>query len=151
MFLEGNKALILLIGLISVILLVGSIFVFVTRPEATIQFESDGEEIIMSHKGGDDLLWEELMISVTEGRDSNPVFINPTSGNGYALGEDNQPLNAQDSDDKIQRGEAMKIYRTSNKGSELVTSKYYHIVVKYKSTTDTVITDKNVWLSPEYG
>lgn len=149
MFLEGNKALILLMGLVLGIILIGGIFIFNTRPRADIQLTSEGKAIKMAHNGGDDLVWKELRISVTEGRDSATSFINPTTSNNK-LGKDNQALSDQDPNDEFTRAEEVKIYRTSDNGVELEPRKYYHLVLKYKSTTNTIITDKNILMRPEY-
>lgn len=151
MFVEGNEATILLFSLIAGVLLVGAVFVFIERPVADIGFSSDGRELIMSHEGGDSFRWEELRISVTVEKDSTPHYVDPSSPEGNNLGENNMALGVQDEDAWFAPGEAITIYRNSKDGSLLETRKFYHVVIRHKSTVKTIITDKNVWMKPKYG
>lgn len=147
MFLKGNKALILIVGLIIGLVIVGGIFIFITRPQTDIKFSSKGQKIIMTHDGGDNIKWKDLRISVT--RETPLSFVNPTSSENVSLGPDKQPISTQYTNDEFKWGQGVTIAYDSKNEEQLEIGKYYRVVLKYKSTTDTVITDQNVYVEPE--
>ncbi len=101
----------------------------------------------MTHDGGDAVKWKDLRISVT--RETPLSFVNPTSSENVSLGPDKQPLSSQSENDEFEWGEGVTIAYNSKNGEQLKIGKYYRIVLKYKSTTDTVITDQNIYVEPE--
>jgi hypothetical protein len=142
---EG-KDLILLVAAFSAMFVILSIFVFITTPRAELRVRVEDTMLILFHEGGSDLLWSELRVSVTKGRNSKPFFVDPTSPD-YHLGPHGS-LSAEDGDDRFVVGESVRITYSSD-GSELEDGNWYRIIVKHKPT-NTVIVDRQIEIGGAY-
>lgn len=149
MFLEGNKSLIVLVSTALIVLVIGGIFVFVVRPEADLTAEASDTSIVLSHDGGEKLLWRELRISVTKGKNSSPVFVDPVSSEPPYLSPENKPLASQDQDNKFVRGDSVVIANESENGSTLEDGTYYRVVVKH-SPTNSKLADQDIRIKEKY-
>lgn len=137
---EKSKAIAILVAAILVMVTITGIFVFFVRPIASLSMKGREGFIELSHKGGDSLTWKDLRISVTKGKNSSPVFVNPTSP-GNPLG-----LNLHGD---FRADETINI-ENSTAGSGLIGGEWYHVIVKHRPTNVSII-DGNVEVIREYG
>ncbi len=144
--LGGNRSLVALVTAFLVTFVVMSVFVYAVRPRVDLRLKVEDTTLVLSHRGGSDLRWSELEISVTEGKSSPPVFVDPTSPD-HPLSPSGS-LAADDGDNFFVRGESVRITYTSD-GSEISSGKWYRVVVKHRPTSFLLL-DRSAEIEEEY-
>lgn len=124
MFRERNRGIIFLVTSILIVISITSIFTFVTKPQVTLDITAKEGLIQLSHEGGEPLVWKDLRISVTKGKNTTPVYVDPTaSKNPFGLtvrGEFNV-------------NETVTIHNSVD-GHDMENGGWYRVVVKHKPT-----------------
>ncbi|KXB06992.1 hypothetical protein AKJ51_02315 [candidate division MSBL1 archaeon SCGC-AAA382A20] len=138
MIFEDNKGIMVLSIAVVTTLAITGIFMYAKRPTAMIIARGGEKKIELVHKGGNDLYWRELRISVTSGRNSKPVFENPTDGK-YPLGSENKSL--AEIYNVFSKGMTVNIYRTTQ-GKILVEENEYHLKIEHKPS-NLILMDMN--------
>lgn len=146
MFFEQNKGITFLISTVLITILITGTFMYQVRPGAVIVVKGEAKEIRLVHKNGEDLEWSGLRLSVTHGRNSSPVFRDPTRPS-HPMGPENKNLSRVYV--KFLKNSSIKIKRTSE-GKTLVPHDVYHVVLKHKPT-GIVLTDMNARVREKYG
>ena len=142
-FLEENKGIAFLSIAVLVTVGISGTFMYTSRPTAVLIASGGEERIELLHKGGSEIGWDGLKLSVTPGQDSQPVFRDPYK---HPFGEDNKLLvNAYPT-----IREEVEIYITgSSFGKNLVVDNTYHIVMKH-SPSGVVLVDMNARVREKY-
>lgn len=135
MIFEDNRGVIVLSIAVITTLAVTGIFMYMGRPSAMIIARGGEKKIELVHKGGNDLYWQELKISVTNGRNSKTVFEDPADGK-KPLGADNKSL--AEIYNVFSEGMTVNIYRTT-RGDTLIEENEYHIVIEHNPSNLTIM------------
>lgn len=130
---------------IGTIIAITSVFMYAVRPNAVIVARGAERKIDLIHEGGESVSWGELRISVTRGKNSEPVFRDPSTPE-HALGSENR--NLASIYEKFRKDLTVSIFRTSL-GKELIPRENeYHVVIKHYST-DITMTNMNTLVQRE--
>jgi len=144
MIFEDNRGNIFLIVSILIITIITGIFMYSVRPRAVIIAGGGEEEIILEHIEGVDVEWEEISISVTEGRQSDTHFRDPTEAR---MVSDNRTF--PEVSPIFTEGLEVPIVRDSYE-EYLVDDNEYHVVVKH-NPTGIKLTEMNPRVRPDHG
>ncbi len=140
---EDNRGTIFLAGIVAGIIAITGIFMYFGRPRATIIARGGEEKIQLTHESGNPVSWDGLLLSVTNGRDSEPMFRDPTS---FPFGSDNQVLSKIYP--RIEKNVEIPIYSPST-GGNLIVDNIYHVIIKHKPS-GIVICDMNARVREQY-